>query len=139
MSQRYFLSVKSDVERLSEIADFIEDSARSCGVGNKEIYDVQMAVDEACTNIIQHAYHGRSDETIDLTCQCNGKEFVVVIRDFGDRFDPNKVPKPKTRDPLARRSIGGLGMFFMRKLMDRVDFSFSSGGNELTMVKKIKK
>ncbi len=139
MSQRYSLSVNSDVERLSEIADFVEDAARSCGVGEQQIYDVQMAVDEACTNIIQHAYHGRPDETIDLTCECQGKEFVVVIRDFGDPFDPNQVPRPKTRDPLHRRSVGGLGMFFMRKLMDRVDFTFSPGGNKLTMVKKIKK
>ena len=55
-------------------------------------------------------------------------------------FDPKKVAKPRTRDPLSRRNIGGLGIFFMHKMMDRVKFDFSSGnGNRLTMVKKIKK
>lgn len=139
MSQRFFLSVNSDVERLAEIADFVEDAARSCGLDDSQVYDVQMAVDEACTNVIQHAYHNNPDETIEITCECQGKEFVVLIRDYGDPFDPTKVPKPKTQDPLARRSIGGLGMFFMRKMMDRVDFKFSPSGNQLTMVKKIKK
>lgn len=140
MSQQFSLSVSSQVENLPEIADFIEQAARSSGLNENQIYDVQMAVDEACTNVIQHAYHGRKDGTMEITCEQRGKEFVVVIQDFGEPFDPNKVSKPRTRDPLSRRNIGGLGIFFMHKLMDRVSFDFSSGnGNRLTMVKKIKR
>ncbi len=140
MSQQFSLSVNSQVEHLPEIAEFVEQAARSCGLNEDQIYDVQMAVDEACTNVIQHAYHGRTDGTIDITCEQRGKEFVVVIQDFGEPFDPKKVAKPRTRDPLSRRNIGGLGIFFMHKMMDRVNFDFSSGhGNRLTMVKKIKK
>lgn len=140
MSQQFSLSVSSQVENLLEIADFIEQAARSSGLNENQIYDVQMAVDEACTNVIQHAYHGRKDGTIEITCEQRGKEFIVVIQDFGEPFDPNKVSKPRTRDPLSRRNIGGLGIFFMHKLMDRVSFDFSSGnGNRLTMVKKIKR
>jgi serine/threonine-protein kinase RsbW len=98
-----------------------------------------MAVDEACTNIIEHAYRGKPDGTIDIVCDKRGEEFAVTIQDFGARFDPKKVELPKTDDPLSKRRIGGLGLFFMRKLMDRVEFDFASGhGNRLTMVKKIK-
>ncbi len=140
MSQLFSLSVNSAVERLHEISDFVEQAAHARGLGESQVYDVQMAVDEACTNVIEHAYHGRKDGTIDITCEQRGKEFVVVIQDFGEPFDPKKVAKPRTRDPLSRRNIGGLGIFFMHKLMDRVHFDFSSGnGNRLTMVKKIKK
>lgn len=140
MSQQFSLSVSSQVENLPEIADFIEQAARSSGLNENQIYDVQMAVDEACTNVIQHAYRGRKDGNIEISCEQRGKEFVVVIQDFGEPFDPNKVSKPRTRDPLSRRNIGGLGIFFMHKLMDRVSFDFSSGnGNRLTMVKKIKR
>jgi serine/threonine-protein kinase RsbW len=140
MNQRFSISVSSQVTHLAEIAEFVEEAARASGLGPDRIYDVQMAVDEASANVIEHAYHGRGDGTIEITCERRGGEFVVVIQDYGDPFDPRKVAKPRTRDPLSRRNIGGLGLFFMHKLMDRVDFDFSSrNGNRLTMVKKIKK
>ena len=139
MSERFSLTTNSRLERLCEIADFVEDAARACGLSDNQVCDVQMAVDEACTNVIEHAYHGKPDGTIDIVCERRGKDFVVTIQDFGERFDPKKVAHPKTRVPLSARGVGGLGLFFMRKMMDRVEFDFSSRrGNRLTMVKKIK-
>lgn len=139
MSQRYSLTVSSQVDHLSQIASFVEQAAQASGMNSEQVYDVQMAVDEACTNVIEHAYHGRGDGTIDITCEQRDKDFVITIRDFGDRFDPRKVARPRTHDPLSRRNIGGLGLFFMNKLMDHVKFEFTRNGNLLTMVKKIKK
>ncbi len=113
-------------------------AARASGLKPDKIYDVQMAVDEACTNVIQHAYHGRKNGTIDITCERRGREFVVTVQDYGDAFDPKQVARPKLRAPLSQRAVGGLGIFFMYKLMDRVQFDFSAKtGNRLTMAKKI--
>lgn len=127
------------MERLGEISEFVERAARASGLNEDKTYDVQMAVDEACTNVINHAYRGRSDGRIEIVCEPSPSEFVVTIRDWGKRFDPKKVAKPKTGDPLQRRKIGGLGLFFMYKMMDRVKFSFSQDqGNVLVMSKKIK-
>lgn len=140
MAEKYSLTVDSRLERLSEIANFIEYAARESNLSDDQVYDVQMAVDEACANVIEHAYRGRADGTIDIKCEKRGKEFVVTIQDFGERFDPKKIAPPRTRDPLSKRSIGGLGLFFMHKMMDKVKFEFAAGsGNRLTMVKKIKK
>ena len=139
MSQKYSLNVDSRFERLAEIADFVADAACACGLNNAQTYDVKMAVDEACTNVIEHAYRGKPDGTLDIVCERRGKEFVVTIQDYGAQFDPREIKLPKTSDPLSKRSIGGLGLFFMRKLMDRVEFDFAPGrGNRLTMAKKIK-
>ena len=139
MSQKYSLNVNSRLERLAEIADFIADAACACGLNDAQTYDVQMAVDEACTNVIEHAYRGKPDGTIDIGCERRGNEFVVTIQDFGERFNPQRVKAPEPRGPLSRRRIGGLGLFFMRQLMDRVEFDFASGrGNRVTMAKKIK-
>lgn len=138
MSVTYSLTVNSQFERLAEIADFIADAACACGLNDEQTYDVQMAVDEACTNIIEHAYRGKPDGTIHLTCRKCGNEFIVTIQDFGKPFDPRQVQTPRTRAPLSERRIGGLGLFFMHQLMDRVEFDFVSGqGNRLTMRKKI--
>ncbi len=134
------LSVDSRVEHLAEIADFVQHAARAAGLDDKQAYDVQMAVDEACTNVIEHAYHGRKNGTIEITCERRGKDFVVLIQDYGDAFNPARVARPNIHDPLARRRVGGLGLFFMNKLMDSVDFKFSArNGNRLTMVKRIKR
>lgn len=140
MAEKYTLTVDSRLERLGEIANFIELAARESNLNDDQVYDVQMAVDEACANVIEHAYRGRADGTIDIKCEKRGKEFVVTIQDFGERFDPKKIAPPRTRDPLSKRNIGGLGLFFMHKMMDKVKFEFATGsGNRLTMVKKIKK
>ncbi len=139
MAQRFSLSATSQLDQLSKIAEFVERSARACGLNDQQTYDVQMAIDEACSNIIEHAYGGRPDGAINIVCEKQGKEFVVTIRDFGKAFDPKQVAQPRTNAPLSERDIGGLGLFFMYKLMDRVEFDFSSGqGNRLTMTKKIK-
>ncbi len=131
--------MRSRVEQLGEIGEFIDRAARLCGLDEDQRYEAQMAVDEACTNVIAHAYHGRPSGKIEILCERRGPEFIVMIRDWGKHFDPKKVAKPKISDPLHRRKIGGLGLFFMYKLMDRVDFSFSKDhGNVLTMAKKIK-
>jgi serine/threonine-protein kinase RsbW len=139
-SKRYSLSVLGDVERLAEISEFIDRAARACGLNEDQSYDVQVAVDEACTNVINHAYRGRKDGRIAVTCEKKSSEFIVTIQDWGKRFDPKLVATPKTGDPLNRRKIGGLGLFFMQKMMDRVHFSSSQDhSNILVMVKKIKK
>jgi len=126
------------VDRLAEISEFVERAARASGLNENQAYDVQMAVDEACTNVIKHAYQGRDDGKIEIGCEKTPTEFVVTLRDWGKHFDPKKVAKPKTGDPLHCRKIGGLGLFFMYKMMDRVKFSFSPDqGNLLVMSKKI--
>ena len=139
MAQRFALAVASRVERLGEVAAFVENAARTCGLNEKQMYDVQMAVDEACSNVIEHAYRGKTNGKIEIVCEVRGKEFVITIRDYGTPFDPKQVARPNTHAPLSERNIGGLGLFFMYQLMDRVEFDFSSQqGNRLTMTKKIK-
>ena len=140
MTEQFSLSVDSRLERLGEIAEFIESIAKECGMNEDQTYDVQMAVDEACTNVIEHAYCGRKNGTIDITCEKRGDHLVIVIHDFGEKFDPKQVEQPRTKDPLSKRNVGGLGIFFMKKMMDKIEFKFSpSDGNRLTMIKKIKK
>jgi anti-sigma regulatory factor (Ser/Thr protein kinase) len=95
-----------------------------------------MAVDEACTNIIEHAY-GDAPGDIHLGCRVAPGECVITIRDRGRPFDPESVPPPDLTCDLEDRRAGGLGLYLMRKLMDEVRFSFDPDkGNQVVMIKR---
>jgi serine/threonine-protein kinase RsbW len=136
MLKRWELTVGGNLENLASIADFVIKAAQSSGLDEGATFDVQMAVDEACTNIIQHSYGGEGKGEIALRCELTGDDFVVTIRDHGRPFDPECVPAPDLTCSLPERREGMLGLYFMRQLMDEVRFRFDAKGNELTMVKR---
>lgn len=127
----------SDPSNLSLIAEFVGERARLAGLDEDRVYAMQMATDEACTNSIEHAYEGRSAGEIRVCCFLDGKDFVVQVTDFGRRFDPEVVPIPDINAPLENRGIGGLGLFFMRKLVDEIEFTFDPiQGNQVVLRKR---
>lgn len=123
---------------LARVADFVADAAKQTKLSQKQFDDVQMAVDEAVTNVMEHAYAGRNDGPISIRLRVDGKELSVEIRDQGEEFNPKKVKKPNIKGPLSERTIGGLGIFFMKKLMDKVEFTHDRAGNVTRMTKKLK-
>ena len=129
-------------ENLEDVRDFVGQAAETCGLSLASIYKVELAVDEAFTNIIEHAYGGESYEEIQCTCKIGEDGLTVTLRDCGRPFDPQSVPDPDLDASLEEREPGGLGLFFMRQLMDEVHFSFipavagKGGCNLLTMVKR---
>jgi len=111
---------------------------RTASWNDDEVYHVQMAVDEACSNVVEHAYGPSWQGDIDLTCCIQDQgDLVVSIRDNGKPFDPSAVPEPPIGADLESLPEGGLGLYFMRRLMDQVTFHFDEqNGNVLTMVKR---
>jgi anti-sigma regulatory factor (Ser/Thr protein kinase) len=138
-TQQFKLTITSESSNLETVCEFITNAARSSGLTEKQTDDVQMAVDEAVTNVIEHAYAGKTNGRIMIVCEYRGDEFIVEIQDFGKPFDASQVRAPRTRGPLSHRTIGGLGIFFMKKLMDEVQFSSDrEHGNRTRLVKRIK-
>jgi len=136
---QFELEVDSKLESLAIIGDFVAKMMKGIGAGERSIFEVQMAVDEACTNIIKHAY-SEEKGTITLICELVNDELTVAIRDRGKPFDPSSVPRPDFHADLDKRRIGGLGIYLMRRMMDEVSYSCDAQrGNELTMRKKLVK
>jgi len=134
---RFELEVDNRLENLSVISDFIGKAMRQIGAKEKSIAEVQLAVDEACSNVILYAYPGRKG-TVKLALGLVGDDLIVTIRDRGKPFDPTSVPPPDLEADLDERRIGGLGMHFMRQVMDEVSYSFDAEeGNKLTMRKHL--
>ncbi|PWH17837.1 MAG: hypothetical protein DDG60_01205 [Anaerolineae bacterium] len=125
-------------ENLDLIRDFVGEIARQAKMDEREIYNVQLAVDEACSNIIEYAYEGIPDGQIEITVLATREALTILIRDQGKPFNPDEIAEPDVEAALEDRPIGGLGLFFMRKLMDEVRFVHTPGqGNLLTMVKRL--
>lgn len=122
-------------ESLARIGDFVRKIAQDAGFENFAVYSIEMAVDEACSNIIEHAYEGEGKGDIRCTCSVTEKNIKVVIRDRGKPFDPSKIPPPNLSKNLDERQAHGLGMHFIRKWMDEVQFLSEGPENILTMVK----
>lgn len=124
-------------EFLDEIREFVGDIARAGGFGAKDVYNIQLAADEAASNVIEHAYEGVSDGLLELSCGVSGNVITIILVDYGASFDPSAIPMPDLQADLSERKIGGLGIFLMRKLMDEVHYeSKPNKGNILTMIKR---
>lgn len=122
---------------LGKISDQVLEAAKKAGLSERAQYDVEVAIDEACANIIEHSYAGEAGGEIECTCLILPEGLKIVLHDTGCFFDPNAVPEPDLQSPLEQRKEGGLGLFFMRKLMDEVIFDPCQGqGTLLTMFKR---
>ncbi len=135
MESRTFPAILASLEPISV---FITAAAQRVGFDDRASWQVQLAVDEAATNIIQHGYEQQVPGSIEIAWRVEQHIFTVTLRDFGRRFDPMAVPAPDLAAPLEDRQVGGLGIYLMQKLMDDVSFAFDErGGNLLTMTKRL--
>ena len=124
-------------EFLDEIREFVGDIARAGGFGDKDVYNIQLAADEAASNIIEHAYEGVSNGVLELSCGVKANVITIILVDHGESFDPSEIPMPDLKADLSERKIGGLGIFLMRKLMDEVRYEVKPNKNNvLTMIKR---
>jgi len=131
----FHVNFPSQPDRLKLVRSAVFDTAKMCGCSESVARDIVIAVDEACQNVIRHAYKGSPDGKIVLDISRDGDSVVLNLRDFADAVDVAKI-KPRELDDLRP---GGLGTHFIREIMDEVDFLVppEGDGNILRMVKRI--
>jgi serine/threonine-protein kinase RsbW len=140
------LTVPGRYAEIKHICDFVAEGASEAGFDDDAIFQVQLACDEACTNIIEHTYEEEDAGDIRISWEIGNLYFKITIMDSGRKFDPGAIPPaPVPPTPVQLDDgedvdvkVGGLGVYFMRKLMDRVTFDYTEeSGNILTMVKRL--
>jgi serine/threonine-protein kinase RsbW len=132
------LKVTSRTENLSVVREFIQSTAEKAGLNPGVIEDVMLAVDEACTNIIKHAYKSFPDGEILLKLNFSDHKLTIAIIDYGSSFNPDKVPDPDLQKYYKQHRVGGLGMYLMKTLMDEVKYSSVPGKyNEVYLTKNL--
>jgi serine/threonine-protein kinase RsbW len=130
------LVVPAKYDQLIAVCEFVTSAARSAGLDPHDVDGVEIAVEEACANIVKHAYGGEGRGDIECMCVIGANGLTVTLRDFGCPFDPASVPKPYVNASLEDIIVGGWGLHLIHRLMDVVRFEFTAdSGNVLTMVK----
>jgi serine/threonine-protein kinase RsbW len=120
---------------LPSVTEFVEHACELAAVDSAVRFDLQLATEEACANVIEHAYRGGGGE-FTVCIEVVGPDVRITVTDQGEPFDPADVPMPDLSLPLDMRPVGGLGIYLMQQLMDEVRFSFTEGGNRLSMLKR---
>jgi serine/threonine-protein kinase RsbW len=134
--RKFQLRIPSQTDNLEIIREFVSRVARKVGFKDDDVGKIELAVDEACANVIEHAYQKDDKQPIDIVIQIDYQKFTVIITDRGRGFNSKKIKTPDMKEYLAQMRVGGLGIYLMRTLMDEIDFDVKPGKrNQVKMSK----
>jgi serine/threonine-protein kinase RsbW len=132
----YILKIPSQTDNLELIRNFVAGLAKKVGFDEDESNKIELAVDEACTNVVEHAYQHDESRDIDIAIKIDYNKFTVIVTDRGRTFNFEELEMPDMKSYLAELRVGGLGIYLMKTLMDEVDYRSKPGvKNEVKMVK----
>lgn len=136
----FSLNVPSSTENLAMIRDFVSHIGSQVGFTEAEVARLALAVDEACANVIEHAYSAEITHEVTVRAVVDDESLRFEIVDTGRHFDPSQVQQQDVEDLIRQRKSGGLGLRLIRTIMDDVQYRIVAGEkNELRMVKKLRK
>ena len=139
-AEKRTLVISNKIEELSRVAGFIEQIGEQMDLPSALVMDLNLAVEEAVSNVVFYAYKAQSGEKqIEITASHNNDRLIFTVIDNGVAFDPTLSNEPDTVLPAEKRSVGGLGIFLIKKIMDEVEYLRLNDNNVLTMTKIINK
>jgi serine/threonine-protein kinase RsbW len=140
MERTFSLKVPSSTENLAMIRDFVNGIGVRAGMSTAEVAKLELAVDEACANVIEHAYGPDVVKEVSVRATVDEDAVQIHVIDTGKGFDPDSIGTKTLEELVADRKSGGLGMRLMKTLMDEVHYEVIPGEkNELHMVKRLKR
>ena len=129
------LTLKNDLSELARCAEAIEAHGESRDWPMKWIMNVNLSLDELITNVVSYGYRDSGEHEIRATLTEREGSLVVVLEDDGREFDPfSEVPEPDLEAGVEERGIGGLGVHFVKSLMDEVAYERRDGCNRVTLI-----
>ena len=135
-SERHLI-LHNDIQQIPQLAGFVEAIAQEKHLDQGLAMSLNLALEEAVTNVIMYAYPKGSDGLVDIEAVIRPSSIDFAIIDSGIPFDPTTVPEAQVDASLEDRPIGGLGIYLVRSIMDSVSYRRYEGKNILSMTKKI--
>lgn len=130
---KHTFNQKADMDNLPFFRQFVVDACKSFSVEEEIIETYKLAIDEVCSNLIMHGYEGMTPGNIGLSVYKNENKIVVTVEDTGHSFDPSTLDSPDLSDDIDERKIGGLGVYFVKEMVDELAYESSNGVNMLSL------
>ena len=131
------IEIKNEVEELDKLAALVEEVAAELNLDPELEMNLNLALEEVVSNVILYAYPPDEEGTVSVVAKCDGKTLVFIITDRGKEFDPTKVKDADVTLSAEDRQIGGLGIYIVRNIMNKVVYQRLDGSNVLTLTKSI--
>ena len=131
------LILHNDIQQIPQLAEFVETIAEEKNLDQATAMSLNLALEEAVTNVIVYAYPDGIDGLVDIEAYIREDHLEFIISDSGKPFDPTAAPQADVTLGVEDRKIGGLGIYLVRNIMDTVSYRYENGKNILTMIKKI--
>ena len=132
------IKIKNHVAELEHVAAFVEEIGEELGLDMEMQMNLNLVMEEMVSNVIFYAYPQGTEAEIELVAESDGKEVTFVLSDSGKEFDPTMKEGVNTDINPAERDIGGMGIFIVKNIMNKVSYQRLEGKNLLTMKKDIK-
>ena len=131
------LILQNEVAEISKLAIFIEDLGEEFGLSPELVFNLNLVLEEAVSNVILYAYPKEEHQTISLIARKKDNQLIFVLTDSGKEFDPTQAPDADITLSAEDRPIGGLGIFLIRQIMNTVEYQRIEGKNVLTLGKEL--
>ena len=132
------ITMKAVIESIPAVTDFVDAQLEAIDCPMKAQMQINVAIDEIFSNISHYAYPGGEGEaTVRFEYDPQAKEAKVCFRDHGVPYNSLNKSDPDVTLPAVERAVGGLGIFLVKKLMDRITYEYTDGMNVLCIIKKV--
>jgi anti-sigma regulatory factor (Ser/Thr protein kinase) len=137
MAQIQF-ELKNRLADLDVLCEHLAAFCKTCGIAKKQKFEINLALDELFTNIINHGFEDEKEHDIRVTCIKSDNTVEITIRDDGIPFNPLEAPQPDLNCTFNDREIGGLGIHLIKAYIDQIDYQRKDEENVLTLTKELK-
>ena len=131
------LILRNEIEEISKLPLFIEELGDELGLSPELIFNLNLVLEEAVSNVVLYAYPKEEHEIITLTAKKIENQLIFILTDAGKEFDPTQIPDADITLSAEERSIGGLGIFLIRQIMNTIEYQRIDGKNVLTLGKDL--
>lgn len=132
------LTITAKLDKLPELMDYVKNIGLSHHADAEQLMAIELAVEEIVVNIISYAYPENSPGTIELSYQfTDTAQLIICISDNGKPYNPITKAAPDINADIEQRSIGGLGIFLSKQMMDHVYYENKQQKNIITLVKNL--
>ena len=136
-STSHSINVSSSTEHLREVRNFVQNFVQQFDVNKNDLDEIILAVDEAYTNIIKHAYNNDPNQTVKIELGTSTDILWVQLSDTGFHFNADEYQPPDLLKRIKNKQRGGMGAYLINKLMDSVEYSSAGKTNTILMRKRI--